>query len=195
VRDWIRGLIHKLANRYLYQALSHLPPLPGNLVGTDLEGSANRSIRNDAEAYIKRIKILFYGHPLPPRDEWDDWLSNVSANSSVTIQKCIQMEFDGTGDLFFYPGGFSHSIEFASSRTCTIYATNIVNSIIKEIRKQAMIWHQISGGVERAVILGCNLIINEFVDVEPTKYRKYQTLGTTRGRVRNRNKEKREPLK
>lgn len=29
--------------------------------------------------------FLFYGHPLPPRDEWNDWLSNISANSSVTI--------------------------------------------------------------------------------------------------------------
>lgn len=43
VRDWLRGLIRKLANRYLYQALSRTPPLPGNLVGTDLEGSANGS--------------------------------------------------------------------------------------------------------------------------------------------------------
>ncbi|KAI5382379.1 hypothetical protein KIW84_MT0029 (mitochondrion) [Lathyrus oleraceus] len=103
VRDWLRGLIRKLANRYLYQALSRPPPLPGNLVGTDLEGSANGS--NDAEAYIERISSLFYGHPLPPRDEWDDWLSNISANSSVTIQKCILMEFDSTGDLFCYPGG------------------------------------------------------------------------------------------
>ncbi|KAL5097503.1 hypothetical protein RYX36_001830 [Vicia faba] len=76
----------------------------GNLVGTDLEGSANGS--NDAEAYIERINSLFYGHPLPPRDEWDDWLSNISANSSVTIQKCIMMEFDSTGDLFCYPGGY-----------------------------------------------------------------------------------------
>jgi hypothetical protein len=30
--------------------------------------------------------------------------------------------------------------------------------------------------------------------VAPTKYRKYKTLGITRGRVRNRNKEKQEPL-
>ncbi|KAL8101453.1 hypothetical protein AgCh_033377 [Apium graveolens] len=37
-----------------------------------------------------------------------------------------------------------------SSRTCTIDATKIANSIIKEIRKRATIWHQISGGVERA---------------------------------------------
>jgi len=39
------------------------------------------------------------------------------------------------------------------------------------------------------------LIMSEFVDVAPTKYGKCQTLGTTRGGVRNRNKEKREPLK
>ena len=39
-----------------------------------------------------------------------------------------------------------------SSRTCTIDATKIVNSIIEEIRKQATIWHQISGGVERAAV-------------------------------------------
>jgi len=37
--------------------------------------------------------------------------------------------------------------------------------------------------------------MSEFVDVAPTKYRKCQTLGTTREGVRNRNKEKREPLK
>jgi hypothetical protein len=37
--------------------------------------------------------------------------------------------------------------------------------------------------------------MSEFVDVAPTKYRKCHTFGTTRGRVRNRNKEKREPLK
>ena len=39
-----------------------------------------------------------------------------------------------------------------SSRTCTIDATKIVNSIIEEIRKRATIWHQISGGVERAAV-------------------------------------------
>ena len=39
-----------------------------------------------------------------------------------------------------------------SSRTCTIDATKIANSIIKEITKQATIWHQISGGVERAAV-------------------------------------------
>ena len=39
-----------------------------------------------------------------------------------------------------------------SSRTCTIDATKIANSIIKEIRKRATIWHQISGGVERAAV-------------------------------------------
>jgi len=37
--------------------------------------------------------------------------------------------------------------------------------------------------------------MSEFVDVAPMKYGKCQTLGTTRGGVRNRNKEKREPLK
>lgn len=40
-----------------------------------------------------------------------------------------------------------------SSRTCTINATEIANSIIKEIRKRATIWHQISGGVERAAVI------------------------------------------
>ena len=39
-----------------------------------------------------------------------------------------------------------------SSRTCTIDATKIANSIIEEITKQATIWHQISGGVERAAV-------------------------------------------
>ena len=39
-----------------------------------------------------------------------------------------------------------------SSRTCTINATEIANSIIEEIGKRATIWHQISGGVERAAV-------------------------------------------
>ncbi|KAK1434464.1 hypothetical protein QVD17_00207 [Tagetes erecta] len=39
-----------------------------------------------------------------------------------------------------------------SSRTCTIDATEIANSIIEKIRKGATIWHQISGGVERAAV-------------------------------------------
>ncbi|KAK4414692.1 hypothetical protein Salat_2882200 [Sesamum alatum] len=43
-----------------------------------------------------------------------------------------------------------------SSRTSTIDATKIANSIIKEIRKRATIWHQISGGVERAAVPGSN---------------------------------------
>ncbi|THU42931.1 hypothetical protein C4D60_Mb00t04690 [Musa balbisiana] len=42
---------------------------------------------------------------------------------------------------------------------------------------------------------GCNLIMSKLVDVAPTLYGKCQTLGTTRVAVRNRNKEKREPLK
>ena len=40
-----------------------------------------------------------------------------------------------------------------SSRTCTINATKIANSIIEYIRKGATIWHQISGGVERAAVI------------------------------------------
>ncbi|KAH0446531.1 hypothetical protein IEQ34_024631 [Dendrobium chrysotoxum] len=40
-----------------------------------------------------------------------------------------------------------------SSRTCTINATEIANSIRKEIGKRATIWHQISGGVERAAVI------------------------------------------
>ena len=39
-----------------------------------------------------------------------------------------------------------------SSRTCTIDATEIANSIIEEIGKRATIRHQISGGVERAAV-------------------------------------------
>jgi len=39
-----------------------------------------------------------------------------------------------------------------SSRTCTINATKIANSIIEYIRKGATVWHQISGGVERAAV-------------------------------------------
>jgi len=37
--------------------------------------------------------------------------------------------------------------------------------------------------------------MSEFVDVAPMKYGKCQTLGTTQEKVRNRNKEKQEPLK
>ena len=55
--------------------------------------------------------------------------------------------------LFFLDrAAFPHSTRPASSRTCTIDATKIVNSIIEEIRKRATIWHQISGGVERAAV-------------------------------------------
>lgn len=58
------------------------------------------------------------------------------------------------GLLFFFVNraAFPHSTRPASSRTCTIDATKIVNSIIEEIRKRATIWHQISGGVERAAV-------------------------------------------
>ena len=38
------------------------------------------------------------------------------------------------------------------SQTCTINATKIANSIIEYIRKGATVWHQISGGVERAAV-------------------------------------------
>jgi hypothetical protein len=61
------------------------------------------------------------------------------------------------------PGGYSSffSIEPLSlillvqppSRTCIIDATYTANSIIKKIRKEATIWHQISGGVERAAVI------------------------------------------
>jgi hypothetical protein len=37
--------------------------------------------------------------------------------------------------------------------------------------------------------------MSKLVDVAPTKYRKYQTLGTTQEKVRNRNKKKQKPLK
>jgi hypothetical protein len=37
--------------------------------------------------------------------------------------------------------------------------------------------------------------MSAFVDVAPAKYGKCHTLGTARGGVKNRNKEKREPLK
>ena len=43
-----------------------------------------------------------------------------------------------------------------SERICTIDATKIANSIIEEIRKRATIWHQISGGVERAAVRSGN---------------------------------------
>ncbi|KAK8704489.1 hypothetical protein V6N13_048111 [Hibiscus sabdariffa] len=49
-------------------------------------------------------------------------------------------------------GCITHLAPQPSSRTCTIDATKIANSIIKEIRKRATIWHQISGGVERAAV-------------------------------------------
>ena len=40
-----------------------------------------------------------------------------------------------------------------SDRTCKIDATYIANSMIEERRKEATIWHQISGGVERAAVI------------------------------------------
>src|ERR1044072_3748739 len=61
-------------------------------------------------------------------------------------------------ELIYSDGGYSSFLSIepptrpASSRTCTIDATKIVNSIIEEIRKRATIWHQISGGVERAAV-------------------------------------------
>ncbi|PNX55404.1 hypothetical protein L195_g049033, partial [Trifolium pratense] len=83
--------------------------------------------RKRPEAYIERISSLFYGHPLPPRDEWNDWLSNISANSSVTIPYSILMEFDSTGDLFCYPGGFSHSVESGAGKRRGFAIGNYVN--------------------------------------------------------------------
>nr|GEY82403.1 hypothetical protein Ccrd_001133 [Tanacetum cinerariifolium] len=50
--------------------------------------------------------------------------------------------FNGFESLLI-PGGWLNSMEFA---------IKIANSIIKKIRKGATIWHQISGGVERAVV-------------------------------------------
>jgi hypothetical protein len=44
-------------------------------------------------------------------------------------------------------------VQPSSRTTCTIDATEIANSIIEEIRKGATIWHQISGGVERAAVI------------------------------------------
>lgn len=44
-------------------------------------------------------------------------------------------------------------------------------------------------------MLGCNLIMSEFVDVAPAKYGKCQILRTTPGEVMNMKKEKWEPLK
>ncbi|KAK8480327.1 hypothetical protein V6N11_037738 [Hibiscus sabdariffa] len=69
VRDWLRGLIRKLANRYLSQALSRPREYRGNRLGRLCQRIVSDlpciSIRNDAEAYIKRISSLIYGHPLP----------------------------------------------------------------------------------------------------------------------------------
>ncbi|KAK8499180.1 hypothetical protein V6N12_076030 [Hibiscus sabdariffa] len=69
VRDWLRGLIRKLANRYLSQALSRPREYRGNRLGRLCQRIVSDlpciSIRNDAEAYIERISSLIYGHPLP----------------------------------------------------------------------------------------------------------------------------------
>jgi len=69
-----------------------------------------------------------------------------------------------------FPGGYSSFLSIEplpliplvqpSSRTCTIDATKIANSIIEEIRKRATIWHQISGGVERAAVRSAKTIKN-----------------------------------
>ncbi|KAL0298046.1 UNVERIFIED_CONTAM: hypothetical protein Scaly_3074700 [Sesamum calycinum] len=56
-----------------------------------------------------------------------------------------------------------------SSRTSTIDATKIANSIIKEIRKRATIWHQISGGVERAAVRSGKTIKKRRLFVEVSK--------------------------
>ena len=53
-----------------------------------------------------------------------------------------------------------------SSRTCTINATEIANSIIEEIGKRATIWHQISGGVERAAVISGKTIKKRRLRVE-----------------------------
>lgn len=58
-----------------------------------------------------------------------------------------------------------------SSRTCTIDATKIANSIIKEIRKRATIWHQISGGVERAAVRSGKTIKKRRLFVKVSKER------------------------
>jgi len=62
-----------------------------------------------------------------PRDEWNDWLSNISANSSVTIPESILMEFDSTGDLFGYPGRLSHSVEAGAGKRRVFAIGNYVN--------------------------------------------------------------------
>ncbi|KAK9282544.1 hypothetical protein L1049_005465 [Liquidambar formosana] len=49
-------------------------------------------------------------------------------------------------------GCITHPVPKPSSRTCTIDATEIANSIIEEIGKRATIWHQISRGVEKAAV-------------------------------------------
>ncbi|KAL0653564.1 hypothetical protein Bca4012_096255 [Brassica carinata] len=54
-------------------------------------------------------------------------------------------------------------IHTPSSRTCTIDATKIANSIIKEIRKRATIWHQISRG--RREVVDSEDVINALSDV------------------------------
>ncbi|KAK8539327.1 hypothetical protein V6N12_042956 [Hibiscus sabdariffa] len=69
VRDWLRGLIRKLANQYLSQALSRPREYRGNRLGRLCQRIVSDlpciSIRNDVEAYIERISSLIYGHPLP----------------------------------------------------------------------------------------------------------------------------------
>lgn len=54
--------------------------------------------------------------------------------------------------LLFCRSSRSPSFHSSSPLHELVHATKIVNSIIKEIRKRATIWHQISGGVERAAV-------------------------------------------
>jgi hypothetical protein len=56
---------------------------------------------------------------------------------------------------------------------------------MNEIRTVDIMWSK---------ILGCNLIMSKLVDVVPAKHGKCRTLGTARGRVRNKNGEKQKPL-
>jgi hypothetical protein len=62
------------------------------------------------------------------------------------------MTLPGSRGLLFFFVDRAALLPLVQPSSRTINATKIANSIIKERRKQATIWHQISGGVERAAV-------------------------------------------
>lgn len=163
VRDWLRGLIRKLANRYLSQALSRplylgiswdptwkaLPTdrkRPGQsrrergifanftsellwfaMLRLSMSVNPALALGMTQKLTSKGSAALWSSITRYPRDEWNDWLSNISANSSVTIPESLLMEFDSTGDLFCYPGRLSHSVESGAGKRRVFAIGNYVN--------------------------------------------------------------------